>query len=639
MENIYFVENHGSTKCFQIAPRPSREEFRKLARKVLHDGENVDNLRFVVCSKQINLKDDKEYEKTRYLIKDGCNIFILYRLLGGGMIDPSVVLDILLNEFDANIKNCRDKVQTDCEMCFSNELCAKVCCARVCDDHIKANFKHNNAKYKCFGNADNPTCTKLVELGEVVFKNKDFSAAVTQFRHTLEHISFINCQICRCGTFDINETLYSQQKCPICARDFCFFCNRDWNASTMKNEQYYCSDGCNYKTLITYQLVPLAYDQNIKIPNRRCCPSCFTPGAYDEKYLLLSIFKSGFVELVKKPFFAFVEFKDSGYATSAMRRHNGYRHHPLDKPLVIDFDKVINQYNSSFHNHHNHHHHHILSLSLVSYSLVLDPRSRDDFSSSASTTSSSSSSSYRDSSDLRDTRDRDLDRGRNSDSHHSHSGGISGSHSHREVLRTGADYMDTSSDKDSSSYSKDRDESSRYHSNNNNDHDDHDDSDRNDKHRKQKTSDFDRFEKDRGRYRDSHFERDSYPAKRDFHGSMAAPPLPHHHGAYPDPTMPYFIPPRQNFDMKDANTTLFFSNLPKDVTERELSILFRFMRGFLNVRLVQRDGKYPICFCDFRGVPSAAIAMEMLNGFKMDPKDTSSSISNEFDRSRPRPLI
>ncbi|EFA85620.1 RNA-binding region RNP-1 domain-containing protein [Heterostelium album PN500] len=334
------------------------------------------------------------------------------------------------------------------------------------------------------------------------------------------------------------------------------------------------------------------------------------PSISNEQFENLFQTLPGFVSIRRKPFFAFVEFKDSGYATSAMRRHNGYRHHPADKPLVIDFDK--------------------------------DPRSRDDFSSST-TSSSSTSSNYPSASsstsssyyrDLDRDRDRDLDSVRRGESR----GSASESSSHRDA------YSKESSRGISDMERDDKDlEESRFHDRD----DDLDDTDRSDKHRpkreaeilqthssldidKKRPRDFDRFEKDRGRYRDL----DEYPMKRggggggEFHSMHHTPP-------YGETTgMPYFLPTRPSYDLKDACSTLFVSNLPKDVTERELSILFRFMRGFINVRLVQREGKYPICFCDFRDTLSAAGAMEMLNGFKMDTKDISSSISIEFDKSR-----
>ncbi|GAM20329.1 hypothetical protein SAMD00019534_035040, partial [Acytostelium subglobosum LB1] len=299
---------------------------------------------------------------------------------------------------------------------------------------------------------------------------------------------------------------------------------------------------------------------------------------------------NGYVSIRRKPFFAFVEFKDSGYATSAMRRYSGYRHHSLDKPLSIDFDK--------------------------------DPRSRDDFSQTSSTTTSSS---YRDV-DSRGVGGSSADRDRDHDS---------GRREHRSDYR---DHRDHESPRDR----KDRDDDR--HPDRDDDYDDT--ADRSDKHRKREVEpeshhdvdkkrprEMDRFEKDRSRYRDAYLDREDYPPTK--HHLQPQPPRdfePFHH-LYPREPMQYYMPQSR---IPDACTTLFVSNLPKDVTERELSILFRFMRGFVSVRLVHRDGKYPICFCDFRDVPSAAMAMEILNGFRMDPKDMSSSISIEFDKSRTR---
>eukprot|EP01087_Luapelamoeba_hula_P008637 TRINITY_DN2177_c0_g1_i1.p1 TRINITY_DN2177_c0_g1~~TRINITY_DN2177_c0_g1_i1.p1 ORF type:complete len:145 (+),score=16.46 TRINITY_DN2177_c0_g1_i1:499-933(+) len=79
--------------------------------------------------------------------------------------------------------------------------------------------------------------------------------------------------------------------------------------------------------------------------------------------------------------------------------------------------------------------------------------------------------------------------------------------------------------------------------------------------------------------------------------------------------------------------TLYVTNLPRDVTERELSILFRFMPNFSKMRLVVREGKAPICFVDFLDGPSAYLAMQTLQGFRMDLRDTSlPGLVVEFDK-------
>jgi len=76
--------------------------------------------------------------------------------------------------------------------------------------------------------------------------------------------------------------------------------------------------------------------------------------------------------------------------------------------------------------------------------------------------------------------------------------------------------------------------------------------------------------------------------------------------------------------------TLFVGNLPNNVTERELSILFRFMPGFCGVRLIQRENKPPICFVEFTDSTSAAYAMHNFQGIKLDRDCLPLSI--EFDR-------
>jgi len=119
-----------------------------------------------------------------------------------------------------------------------------------------------------------------------------------------------------------------------------------------------------------------------------------------------------------------------------------------------------------------------------------------------------------------------------------------------------------------------------------------------------------------------------------FQRSLGYPPLP---GFFPDHmgNMDHFA--------SEQRGTLYVSNLPKDVTERELSILFRFMPGFSKVRLVLRDGKAPICFVDFMDPSSAFVAMQTLQGFRIDLRDPSQTgLVVEFDKGtvkeRPRRL-
>jgi len=96
-------------------------------------------------------------------------------------------------------------------------------------------------------------------------------------------------------------------------------------------------------------------------------------------------------------------------------------------------------------------------------------------------------------------------------------------------------------------------------------------------------------------------------------------------GGYPPPVGSSFN------RAQEPCSTLYVTGLPKDVTERELSIAFRLMAGFLHFRLVVRDSKTPLAFVDFVDSQSAAIAMQFLQGFRMDLKD-SQGLYIEFDK-------
>jgi len=76
---------------------------------------------------------------------------------------------------------------------------------------------------------------------------------------------------------------------------------------------------------------------------------------------------------------------------------------------------------------------------------------------------------------------------------------------------------------------------------------------------------------------------------------------------------------------------LFFTNLPRDATERELSILFRFFPGFVSVKL-SKEGKLVNCYAEFDNEISGSLAMQYLQGFKLDMNSNQSGIIIEYDR-------
>eukprot|EP01100_Stratorugosa_tubuloviscum_P009213 TRINITY_DN3845_c0_g7_i1.p1 TRINITY_DN3845_c0_g7~~TRINITY_DN3845_c0_g7_i1.p1 ORF type:complete len:278 (+),score=102.25 TRINITY_DN3845_c0_g7_i1:47-835(+) len=106
--------------------------------------------------------------------------------------------------------------------------------------------------------------------------------------------------------------------------------------------------------------------------------------------------------------------------------------------------------------------------------------------------------------------------------------------------------------------------------------------------------------------------------------------------SFPNWSMNHF-PSYPNMGARNSEqcSTLFISGLPKDVTERELSIMFRLLPSFTNYRLVTREGKTPFCFADFADPPSAYGALHFLQGFKMDERD-SYGLYIEFDKNSKR---
>ncbi|KAI9009188.1 hypothetical protein DFJ74DRAFT_611284 [Hyaloraphidium curvatum] len=67
------------------------------------------------------------------------------------------------------------------------------------------------------------------------------------------------------------------------------------------------------------------------------------------------------------------------------------------------------------------------------------------------------------------------------------------------------------------------------------------------------------------------------------------------------------------------NRILFVSNLPAEITDEMLSLLFQQYPGFKEVRLV--PGKTDIAFVEFETEVNATTARDVLDGFKLTPRD------------------
>ncbi|MCO5567350.1 hypothetical protein L7F22_021040 [Adiantum nelumboides] len=80
----------------------------------------------------------------------------------------------------------------------------------------------------------------------------------------------------------------------------------------------------------------------------------------------------------------------------------------------------------------------------------------------------------------------------------------------------------------------------------------------------------------------------------------------------------------------DATPTLFVEGIPIECTRREVAHIFRPLRGFKEVRIVQKESKrsggelFVLCFAEFEDSYSAAKALDSLQGYKLDDLDRGS---------------
>ena len=74
----------------------------------------------------------------------------------------------------------------------------------------------------------------------------------------------------------------------------------------------------------------------------------------------------------------------------------------------------------------------------------------------------------------------------------------------------------------------------------------------------------------------------------------------------------------------NASPTLYIEGVPKDATVREICHIFRPFEGFQSARLVQKEGRGPLCFAEYASPELAFGAKEVLQGYLMDRDDPNS---------------
>lgn len=272
--NILFSSIKGSKQSAQFKADYTLEDVRK----VVQEKFNMQKFRLLVNGKEIS-DDPERFAELKKSIKNNSIIYVCQQM-EGGMLD----MDSHKATISFDLQNELRKVPTqsttsECMICTEERKCIKFCCnSIICKECFPRYFVNYDYKLVCL------TCNQT-SPPDKIFVTQSFIQSITQLDETKMMARNIDFQICECGAFSINTTMYAKQRCDHCQRWFCFFCNTDWDEQErkMRNELYTCRVNCFWETKITYQLVPLEFNKAMKVPNRRCCPKCFECGSYDQK--------------------------------------------------------------------------------------------------------------------------------------------------------------------------------------------------------------------------------------------------------------------------------------------------------------------------------------------------------------------
>ena len=276
--NISFLVMKGQTVQTQIKSNLSLDEFRKVIE--MNVSSDVDDYRFIIASKQLDLSDSRRFDMQKNLIRNGVTIFVLQRMKGGSSgqdtqsyMEVATLIDRIKQQLPQELVVSMRK-NAICVACQETKKCTQLCCWPICAGCFITYYKTTNFNLKC------TDCHKPVEPRRF-FKSATFLKLIDCLNQSRKMLEYINFQICKCGSLMSNDTMFSKQQCNECSRVMCFFCNKDWDADTMSNVEYTCRNNCDYETKVTYELLPcLEFDPNLMIPSRRTCPKCFYTGAF-----------------------------------------------------------------------------------------------------------------------------------------------------------------------------------------------------------------------------------------------------------------------------------------------------------------------------------------------------------------------
>ncbi|OAQ28609.1 hypothetical protein K457DRAFT_33005 [Linnemannia elongata AG-77] len=275
---IFFRNLSGQSVCAQLVDAFTLNDFLNTASNVLGHRNRDETLRFryTVSGKPLDVEHEKEFDKQKRYVTEGCNIFTLGRLLGGWTLPDTLqaIAELQLRDELEKVATC----SADCSICLDTSMdCIRTCCVWVCREDLERWLLDKQFKVSC------TVCSKAIELKDI-FKTPEYIATLQALEDEKQLLRNMDCQrCCSCNALMHNETMFARQTCVQCCRVFCFFCNRNWNTATMLDRRNSCGKECVYETMISFRLIPFHYNAHIKIPSERTCPRCFNFGAYDGK--------------------------------------------------------------------------------------------------------------------------------------------------------------------------------------------------------------------------------------------------------------------------------------------------------------------------------------------------------------------
>ncbi|CAF3384252.1 unnamed protein product [Rotaria socialis] len=277
--NVIFESQIGEIKSGSLTSNFTRSEFMSLAQRLFG---SINGMKFLIKGKQIKLENDNDFNRYKNYFSNDCVIKTAKAMISGYPPLNQLISEISLEAAAAFSTVNKTSSNVQCSTCMESKLCIQFSCSECSKSNILCatcayrNFKTNDLTFMCI------SCNKKVDYNRIFTNSQSFKRKYSTLQDMYDMCRNIDCQICRCGEFHVNETLFSKQSCSRCARWFCFFCNKTWDDTLMTNNKYTCHNNCTYENATTYEEVPINHSTKIRetLPNRRTCPECKTLGCY-----------------------------------------------------------------------------------------------------------------------------------------------------------------------------------------------------------------------------------------------------------------------------------------------------------------------------------------------------------------------